>query len=344
MKVINDQYILEKYWKGKIQTFVRLMKSGKCLSDEIEYVVHRYSDSSSIEETLYRMKHNIEVKPTCKVCGKPLQWTKKHAYQTYCSRHCSTIDPSFIYKRQEGLMKKYGAPTPFCNDDVMHKRNETWLKKYGGNPLGNKEVRSHIIPNPNPIKTRETCRKKYGVDSYAMTMECKEKMKNTVMQKYGDYPCNLYKELAHTPEANSKRIATMKKNNSYLVSIAEEKVYIELKKRCEVERQHIDIRYPFHCDFYIPSLDMYIECNFHWTHNAHQYNPYNIDDQKKVEEWKSHHTKYYDNAIKTWTVRDVKKNEIAKQNNLNYVVLYNESDVKNFYIQLDNRLERNERN
>lgn len=343
---ILDKHILDKYWKGKMQTLTRVMKSGKCLQEEVEYVTSRYDDSSSIEETLYRMKHKIEVKPTCKVCGNPLHWTAKHGYQTYCSKNCSASDPSLICKRKEGLVKKYGSDTPFTDSAVIYKRNETWMKKYGGNPLGNSEVRSHITSRPNPIKGKQTCRRKYGVDNYAMTTECKEKVKETCASRYGDFACNLQyvKEAAHSPEADKKRIATMKKNGSFTTSIPEERVYAELKKRCDVERQHTDARYPWHCDFYLPEYDMYVECNFHWTHGGHPYDPNNIEDQKKAEEWKSKHTRYYDNAVKTWTVRDVMKMETAKKNNLRYVVLYSELDAISFYIQLDNKTIDNERN
>ena len=38
---------------------------------------------------------------------------------------------------------------------------------------------------------------------------------------------------------------------------------------------------------------------------------------------KSKHTKYYDNAIQTWTVRDVKKRECSQNNKLNYIVFWN---------------------
>lgn len=31
----------------------------------------------------------------------------------------------------------------------------------------------------------------------------------------------------------------------------------------------------FNCDFYIPSEDLFIELNYHWTHGKH---PFNIDD------------------------------------------------------------------
>jgi hypothetical protein len=38
-------------------------------------------------------------------------------------------------------------------------------------------------------------------------------------------------------------------------------------------------------------------------------------------------SKYYENAIVTWTVRDVAKIATAKANNLNYKIYYEESEL-----------------
>ena len=42
---------------------------------------------------------------------------------------------------------------------------------------------------------------------------------------------------------------------------------------------------------------------------------------------KSKHTKYYDNAIDTWTVRDVKKREYLEKNRLNFIVFWSLNDI-----------------
>lgn len=34
-------------------------------SEELEYLQNRYSDSSCIKETLYRINNNIEIRPVC---------------------------------------------------------------------------------------------------------------------------------------------------------------------------------------------------------------------------------------------------------------------------------------
>ena len=67
----------------------------------------------------------------------------------------------------------------------------------------------------------------------------------------------------------SKRNATLRKNNSYNKSKSEEKIYnLLLTKfnKSDIIRQYKSDLYPFACDFYIKSLDLYIEYNGHWTH------------------------------------------------------------------------------
>lgn len=353
--VINDEYILNKYWNGKIQTFVRYMKSNKCLPEEIEYVQNRYNDSNSIEETLYRIKHHIEKCPICKICGNSLIWTKKHGYHTYCSKHCSNLDPISIDKRQKGLISKYGQKSPFASLDVREKRDKTWKKKYGGNPFTNDNIRKKIqetclnkygvscigLSKESKEKAKQTCLEKYGVDNYAKTKEFVEKAKQTCIEKYGDWYCNTDEaaDLSHSQKANEKRYNTMKENNSWSTSKPEEEFYNNLCfyfGQKNIERNYCDnIRYPFHCDFYVKPIDLFIECNFHWTHGGHPYDKNSIQDQVILERWKSKHTKYYDKAIETWTIRDVNKHKYVKSNNLNYIEFYDESEVYYFYIELD---------
>ncbi len=103
----------------------------------------------------------------------------------------------------------------------------------------------------------------------------------------------------------------------------------------DIERQYDDdIRYPFACDFYVKSVDLFIECNFHWTHNGHWYDSNNEHDNYIVNLWKSKHKKYYDTAISVWTIHDLKKYEYGKK--LNYIVLWNSNTMikdfkKSFY-------------
>ena len=136
----------------------------------------------------------------------------------------------------------------------------------------------------------------------------------------------------------SKQYITKKLNNSFNTSKPEELFYktlLELNKNKTIYRQYKDDRYPFYCDFYIKELDLFIELNYHWTHGG---KPFIEDDDclKTLNEWKekAKTSKFYENAIEVWTRRDVKKREIARKNNLNFIEIFNEKDIENLLLKL----------
>lgn len=152
--------------------------------------------------------------------------------------------------------------------------------------------------NNNRQKAKETCINRYGVP-YAMMVE--------------DY--------------QTKANATKRKNNTFNSSKPESEFYKSLVAQYgerNVLRHYKSEKYPFYCDFYIVPTEEYIELNLHWTHGGRPYIEGDVECDKQLKEWieKSHTSQFYANAINTWTVRDVKKLETAKQNGLSYRVLY----------------------
>lgn len=147
-----------------------------------------------------------------------------------------------------------------------------------------------------------------------------------------DYMKNKYSMLKLTnpqyiKDWRMKVARTMKEHNSYIKSKPEEDLYLELIEeygKDNVIRQYKDERYPFYCDFYIPSEDLFIELNRFWTHGSHPFDSSNIDDIEKLHIWQelSKISDFYKNAIYVWTQLDVKKFKIAQENNLNYKVIY----------------------
>ena len=101
-----------------------------------------------------------------------------------------------------------------------------------------------------------------------------------------------------------------------------------VEKYKDVRRNYKSEQYPYACDFYIPSSDLYIECNFHWTHGDHAYNENDYNDKLRLEYMKYKNNTYYDNAINTWTIRDVNKRNTAKANNLNYIEFWTFDEFK----------------
>ena len=58
-----------------------------------------------------------------------------------------------------------------------------------------------------------------------------------------------------------------KKNKTFGKSKSEDQIYqLLLQKFNKVERQYKSEQYPFACDFYIPSIDLYIEYQGFYTH------------------------------------------------------------------------------
>ena len=160
---------------------------------------------------------------------------------------------------------------------------------------------------------------RYGYKNPNLVPEIREKYTKTLLQNYG--VTNPLKN----KEIYQKHIDTMKKNNSYTTSKDEEIIYKELLEKYgykNVIRQYKDKRYPFLCDFYIPSEDLFIEVNRHPSHGTHPFDKENPEDLKLLEKLKQDNSRWSQMIIDVWTKRDVNKLNIARKNKLNYKVIY----------------------
>ena len=160
----------------------------------------------------------------------------------------------------------------------------------------------------------------YGAENFAQSKEWQKIIKNEEWQK-------------HRKEAE---INTKRKNNTFNTSKPEENGYKLLCDKYGVEnikRQYRNELYPFACDFYVKSLDLYIEFNFHWTHGEHLYNKNNIKDiiAKCRLNIKSKTSKFYKIALNVWCKADVNKYNVAKKNKLNYLAFYNFDEFLEWY-------------
>lgn len=153
--------------------------------------------------------------------------------------------------------------------------------------------------------------------------EIKEKIKYTWSKK-------TYTEKA---KITNKSFHRKKLNGTLNTSKPEETLYellVEEFSEKDVIRQYKFNDYPFYCDFYIPSRNLYIELNAAWFHENSWYDEKKHKDLIKEWEEKSKTSKFYKNAIETFTKRDVLKRNTARENNLNYVVFWDNDlrDVK----------------
>ena len=130
----------------------------------------------------------------------------------------------------------------------------------------------------------------------------------------------------------SKINETKRKNNTFNTSSTEIKVYDYLVNKFgknDVLKEFTSEKYPFSCDFYIKSLDLYIEMNVYFSHGGHFYDE--CKDAEKLNVWKEKalHSDLYKKAIHTWTVSDVLKRKTALLCNLNYLTFW-DYDLSDF--------------
>ena len=115
---------------------------------------------------------------------------------------------------------------------------------------------------------------------------------------------------------------TKKENGSLNTSKQELEIKTILETKYIVNTQYKCPEFPFACDFYLPELNIFIDYNEMWTHGREPFDSTNKQHQEILNNWKSKNTKFYDNAIYTWTNLDVRKTQVAKANNINRLVFY----------------------
>lgn len=363
---INDSDVINYFYKND-KTIVQRFKPSNLekYPHLVQYLNTRYTDSESLQETIYRIKNNIEIRPVCKECGSKLKFIK--GFPDFCCVSCMAKNKDIQQKKKQTCLAIYGVEYASASKIVQDKVKETNLKRYGVESYARTESERKRLHENNPgasDSAKEKRRKtnlerygvknvfankdiqdkikhyyieKYGVENPSQVEEIKEKIKLTNIQRYGfDNPMksNIIKNKFNFSEIQRKVLETKRKRKTFNTSKAEEIMYkLLIEKYNIVYRQYSSSEYPYCCDFYIPSIDLYIELNAHWTHGGHPFDKNNINDLNKLNYWKNKNTKFYNNAINTWTIRDVEKRNIAKRNNLNYIEFWNLKEVNQFINQ-----------
>ena len=258
-------------------------------------------------------------------------------YKDTCMSRYGYDNPMKNYIVQQRLFKnnldRFGAISPFSIQSVKDKSIQTCLERYGKEHYTNNDQAKNTMldkygyeynfQNPSTLnKGIQTRIDRYGDPNY----NNKEKSQQTCVERYG------VKSPTQLSSVRQKIYETKRTNHTFNTSSIEEQFsdYLD-SKSIKYIRQYKSNEYPYVCDFYIPDHHLYIEINGNWTHGGHPYDEER--DKEIVDKWRSKNTKYYNNAIHTWTIRDVEKRKIAKKNNLNYLEVFSTrlEDVINEY-------------
>lgn len=285
---------------------------GMTTEQWIERARKVHGNKYDYSQTVY-INQRTDVKIICPMHGMFTQKADSHIRGSGCKLcgHISSSDKRADYtwsddQRQKiasTCLARYGAPRYLDSSEGKQK-----VAKIKSTDAFRDRMREIISSDAVQTKTKATCYERYGVTS-AMKL----------------------------PSVLNKNEESKRRNGTWSTSEPEENMYVVLCNKFgknDVFRQHKDsIRYPFRCDFYIESLDLFIELNATWLHGLHWFDEKNEDDLKKLHNWKQRvlagHS-FYQVAINVWTVRDVKKHKAAIDNNLNYLVFW-KNDLSDFY-------------
>lgn len=254
-------------------------------------------------------------------------------------------------KAQSTCLERYGTKTwaeasasrkiqrdIVLSGDMLDRMKATCQERYGvdnwtQSDVGHEKLSEIMSSDEMKEKIRTGYLSKYGVDHYMKTdtgraiaresmlmPEHQQKVAEAMIAKYG------VRWAAQVPGVARAGWRTKRADGTYNHSNPESTLYLLL---CDVFGKNdvfweyaTDERYPFSCDFYIKSLDLFIELNAHWTHGGHWFDDTDEDDLQTVEAWRNKNSRYYDEAIITWTKRDVLKRQTAIKNNLNYLAFW----------------------
>ena len=248
-----------------------------------------------------------------------------------------------IAKKMRKIRKKINPKTGLNSfQSGALKAKITKLNKIDENGMNGFE-RAYEHGKQTLIRTR-------GVDNYSKTDEFKNRIKQIMRQKYHvdnytqtqEYK-DLYKNEGFVNKRSQKIYETMIRNNSFNQRSKPEKrcfALLQTKFPDAVHTYRDKVRYPFKCDMFIPSKDLFIECHFGQFHYTKPFNPNNkqhlirLENLKKKEFCKlnkgAKNTKYT-GMINTWTISDPLKLETFKKNKLNYKIFYTEKEFLEWF-------------
>lgn len=318
-----ESYSKSNQYKNNLPEYKRKFKESMIKRYGVEYA----SQSSLIRQKIRSnclLKYGVpngggssesidKIKRTCQI---------RYGTDTYFN------SDDFLMKKKESMKNKYGVLIPLQNEEIKEKAINTCKSKYGvDNVLQLKE---------NQLKRKKTLILKYGVEYTLQNKELRERATKGVIDKYGVdtyFKSKEYKE--KIPNYLEKIYNTKRKNHTFNTSKAEEELYLYIKEKFpDVKRQYRDKeRYPWHCDFYLPSLDYFIELQGYYTHGKHPFDFDSKEDNLLVEQYKKRYGPECQ-AITIWTIKDVEKRECAKKHNLNFKEVWTLEEGKEFIDEL----------
>lgn len=296
----------------------------------------------------------------CPICGKRCDWRGfNKTYLTYCSRNCASLDPIHSENIRKGMNERTDEEKELTKRKIKDsKNNMTQEEKYNAtikriqtiNNKGQKFIedfrnrqrislihtldsrtneekiqdsinKSNIWKSKSDLEKSEQIKKMHiGLSEFHNNTEKHNLWKSNIRK------ANQNKDKSLIKNAKNKEWETKIKKGNINTSLCENifEHWLISNNISYHKNFNKDYRYPWHVDFFLPKFDMFIEIQGHWTHGPHPFDSNDINDIDILNKWieKSKYSAFYKSAIDVWTLRDVEKRNVAKENNLNYIEIF----------------------
>ena len=268
------------------------------------------------------------------------QVSKEELYNLYVIENKSFETLVDLFNVKRGLLKRLLNQYDIHKDPKAQAKNNTYKRT----PEQVKAV---------ALKSSETQKKNWANRSSLEKELWSEKQKNSHhTQEYHDKQSKIIKEAVKKakeadPEkfeiCNTQRSLSCKKTwqgnkalieqqklsakknrlarkNQLCRTKAEQKLYETLIKIYSDLQYDVKVndKYPYYCDFYIPSLELFIELQAHPSHGRLPINKLSVDE----------YSKYSAKWVDVFARRDVEKINKAKKNNINLIRIYPRASLK----------------
>ena len=209
-------YIIQTTKNGTLKPNSRTFNSASFRQQHKDYIelfsrVTEFCKDEPFPAKVWLVMNDKSEIPKC-YCGNVVKFDKYSVgYRKHCSNKCAVKDPVVIEKARNTFIEKYGVENISQLDEIKQKKKET--KQKNGTTENSKDVINKILQtkkdkgiiknikygmSTDPWKTSDeyingsvgdkvkiTNMHKYGVTSTAMIPEVKEKIKNTIRERYG---------------------------------------------------------------------------------------------------------------------------------------------------------------
>lgn len=252
-----------------------------------------------------------------------------------------------IEKGHKTNLIRIGVENPFASKDPKLNGKATIMKRYGHiSYTQTEEYKQDMKNRKDEINSHRinTVNHKHGVDYYFQSEQFKKDFEKHMLEKFNTTSYQKSIDYQQKKHIIKKKEHDTKKSKGVFGkrSEAEKRCFVKVKEKwIDADHSYMDEnRYPFNCDMYIPSQDLFIECHFSQYHHYKPFDKNCIGDLAELSRLNhiinspyltNSYKKEYIDIIKTWTVSDPLKFETFLNNKLNYKIFYTEKEFDEWF-------------